>query len=344
MLVGETCYEHEVMVVPAASIVDSCFVQLVEIHIELAVCPVARFSFVGVGNVVVVGVGAVVALLDSSKRIHLQARNGFDIHRSLDRAAEVVTILITLVCVEPLYGVVLSRVAGDIVRAVFVVDRHGRVQLRSDGEVGCGVVVAVVHVREVVLQFQPAVQALLVSRQFGYNLFAAVVLGDTLRIFVVERSAVAEVTVCAGDSHVMVMGNCCLACESRCPVGGSPMVKSRQLAAGGFAEGAELLCICHTHARVDPCHVHIARVFQLRLYFVAECLAALGGDKDNAVRSARTIYSRCRTVFEHVHRCNLVGSDIVDIAGRHTVHNIQRRRARTLTEGGETTNLYVIAC
>ena len=199
------------------------------------------------------------------------------------------------------------------------------------------------HVSCIVLEFEPTVECFLISSQLSHDLTTAVLEGYTLCVLEVNRSTVAEVSVCTRDSQVVVMGDSRFTRDSSRPVGRCTVIQTCDFASGHCAEVTELLCVCHTERGVDPSYVYITAVLELGLCLVTTgSSATFGRDKDDTVRTTGTIDSSSRTILEDVHRSDLVRRDVVDIIGRHTVHDIQRVRTGTLTKSRETTDLNVV--
>ena len=70
------------------------------------------------------------------------------------------------------------------------------------------------HIRKVIRQFQPALKSLLVRCDSRADFVAVSVFGNTLRIFIVNGSAVTEIGRASGNSHIVVCGHCCrLGCK-----------------------------------------------------------------------------------------------------------------------------------
>ena len=164
----------------------------------------------------------VVSFFDSCETAHLEALDGFDVHRGLDAAAEVVALAVRLLLVHIFHGIHESGFLGTpeiAVRGSFVVDRIGRVQQGRILEVAAEIIVAVAHVAEVVLEVQPTVEGLLAGGQLCHQFVAVGGLRDTFCILVVDGCAVVEF---AGRTHycnVMVVCNSCGAAHFRHPVG-----------------------------------------------------------------------------------------------------------------------------
>ena len=88
----------------------------------------------------------------------------------------------------------------------------------------------------------------------------------------------------------------------------------------------------------------VAGVFHMGDRNVVEVLSALGGDDNHTVGTAGTVDSGSGTILEHVHRGDFIRRDIVDVAYRHSVHNVERAGTCTLVESGETANLHAETC
>ena len=208
------------MTVPTVSIVNSSLIELVEVRLSLAPSSTGVLE-VGIVLLRSIAVVVVVTLLQSSESVNLQARDRFDIQRSANRTAEIVTILIRLFLVRTGNRVGLSRTTRNEITGSggLVLNRICRVQRSSLFEIAAVVVVLIVHIREVVLELQPALQCLLVGSELGNNLLAVGVLGQTFCVLVVNGSTVVEVFRSTGQRDIMVGCNSSLLHGSCHPVG-----------------------------------------------------------------------------------------------------------------------------
>ena len=130
----------------------------------------------------------VISLFNSSKSADAKTLDRLDVYCGLDRTTEIVSVLVTFLLVHLLHRVSFSCSSWLIVsvRICLVINRIGRVQDSSHLPVCTVVVIAIVHIREVVLKFEPAIERLLRRSDLGKNLLTVIVLRNTLSVLIVK--------------------------------------------------------------------------------------------------------------------------------------------------------------
>ena len=180
------------MAVEIVHIVGGNFQQPAVVEVATAGCRT------GVGEVgidaVIVRETAVVALFHRSECVDFQAFHRLDVHRGLDAAAEVVAIAVGFLPVHIFYRIHRTCLSREIVSvgSACVVDGISRVEQRGVLEISAEIVVAVVHVRKVVLEIEPAVEGFLPGGDLGDHLVAVGVAGYAFGVLVVDGSAIVE--------------------------------------------------------------------------------------------------------------------------------------------------------
>ena len=343
---GDHCHA---VAVEIAVPVGGDFEELVEGVVSTAACLLGT-GRIGVDDTAIIVI-VVVPFLDCSEAAHLQALDGLDVHRGLDAAAEEVAHAVGFLLVHVLHRVHESGFLGTPEIAVgggFIVDGIGRIQQGRILEVAAEIVVAVAHVAEVVLEVDPSVKSLLAGGQLCHQFAAVGSLGDTLGILEVDGCAVVELPGGAYDGHVVVVGDCGGAADFRHPVGvvaltvGTGVDVGRGQAAGKGCEIPEFLSGSHAGARVADGGGGVSRILHPGVGHVGERISALGGDDDDAIGTAGAVDSGGGAVLKHVHGCDFVRRDVVDIADRNAVHDEQGAGAGSLVEGGEAADLDVV--
>ena len=355
-LIRETSHTDQRVSTPLASIVNSCLIELVEVH-AIATSSHTRTTFVG-RNLFICPIVAIVTFFDCSETAHLQSLNCLDVNSSLDRTTEVVAILVALFLVHILNRVAKTSTLWREICTILIIDRICRVERSRHLEIAAEIVVAIVHVRHIVLEIQPAIECFLLSSNLSHYLLAVVVLSNTFSIFECHRSTIVEILVGARDCQVVVMSDSRSTGKLFHPIGfirnaiyhstfcilNVIIVYSRNnCAIGQFLHIDKLISSCHTCACIYPRSTYVTRVFNLSMRFVREALTTFGCDKNHTIGTTSTVDSRSRTVLKDVHRSDFLWSDIVDIVYRNTIHNIQRRGTCTFIQSRETTNLDAIA-
>ena len=166
VLVGYASHHRQVVAVEPAAPICREFEKLIERSVVSA-SGLFGAGGIGVDDAAIIVI-IVVSFFDSCETAHLEALDGFDVHRGLDAAAEVVTLAVRLLLIHVFHGIHESGFLGTPEIAVgggFVIDGIGRVQQGRILEVAAEIIVAVAHVAEVVLEVQPTVEGLLAGGQ-----------------------------------------------------------------------------------------------------------------------------------------------------------------------------------
>ena len=193
------------MTIEIADIVGSYFEQAAVAKV-IAAGRCAGIGEIGI-HAVIVGEVAVVALFHGAESIYLEAFHGLDVKRRLDTAAEIVAVAVGFLAVHVLHGVDGAGLGREIIAAVGggVVDGIGGVEKCSVLEISAEIIVAVVHVGEIVLQVQPSVESLLTGGEFGDEFVAVGVLGDAFGVLIIHGCAIVELAGRTDDRDIVIV-------------------------------------------------------------------------------------------------------------------------------------------
>ena len=152
------------------------------------------------------------------------------------------------------------------------------------------------------------------------------------QVMVPSRSRLHDIVGIVVNGHVLVLIEVVAILRTQTIVGshvvGVGLTISRSIAPGRINHVVGVHTILYIGQRAQLI-VHVVVHLQTLVL-----LTTLGRDKDNTVSTARTIDSRRSSILQYVHRLDVVGRDIRDIAHLDTIHDeerLVRLRNRTAT-------------